>query len=153
MEKLATRFSFGGSNQYLMSVNQKNGRPLKLEGKRTKHIKARLTENEYSLVTNEWKSLSMKESDYVRLMVLKPGSLKVKVNAHELLRLLDHLGGELGRSGNNINQLARHANFLNKRGMLNAETVVKFNDLFSEYITLFRQIEKETRALLRRLKS
>ena len=95
----------------------------------------------------------MKESDYVRLMVLKPGSLKVKVNAHEVLRLLDHLGGELGRSGNNINQLARHANFLNKRGMLNAETVVRFNELFSEYITLFRQIEKETRALLRRLKN
>ncbi|QPH38658.1 plasmid mobilization protein [Pedobacter endophyticus] len=136
-----------------MSVKQKNGRPLMVEGKKTKHIKARVTEDEYTMVTNEWESLSMKESDYLRLMVLKPGSLKVKVNAQEVIRLLDQLGAELGRSGNNINQLARHANFLNKRGMLNAEIVVKFNDLFSEYISLFREIEKETRALLRRLKS
>lgn len=136
-----------------MSIKQKNGRPLKLEGKRTKHIKARVTEDEYSLVTNQWKSLSMKESDYVRLMVLKPSSLKVKVNVYEVMRLLDHLGSELRRSGNNINQLARHANFLNKRAMLNAETVVRFNDLFSEYISLFREIEREIRILLRRLKS
>lgn len=136
-----------------MSVRTKNGRPLKLEGKRTKQIKARVTENEHSLAKNQWKSLSMKESDYVRLMVLTPDSLKVRVNAHEVLRLLDHLGAELGRSGNNINQLARHANFLNKRGMLNAETVVRFNDLFSEYISLFRELEKQTRLLLRRLKS
>ena len=136
-----------------MSVKQKNGRPLKLEGNRTKHIRARVTEEEYSLVTNQLKSLSMKESDYVRLMVLRPGSIKVKVNAHEVIRLLDHMGAELGRSGNNINQLARHANFLNKRGMLNAEIVVRFNDLFSEYIFLFRELEKEMRLLFRQLKS
>ncbi|KRT17749.1 hypothetical protein ASU31_00170 [Pedobacter ginsenosidimutans] len=136
-----------------MGTKQKNGRPLKLKGKRTKHIKARVTEDEYSLATNQWKSLSMKESDYVRLMVLKPHSISLKVNAHEVIRLLDHLGGELGHSGNNINQLARHANFFNKRGMLNAEIVVKFNDLFSEYISILREIEKQMRLLLRELKS
>ncbi|RZJ90896.1 MAG: plasmid mobilization relaxosome protein MobC [Chryseobacterium sp.] len=136
-----------------MSVKKKNGRPLKLEGKRTKHIKARVTEEEYSMVTNQWRSLSLKESDYLRLMVLKPDSIKVKLNAGEVIRLLDKLGAELGRSGNNINQLARHANFLNKRGMLNAEIVVKFNGLFSEYISLFRETEKEIRRLLRQLKT
>ena len=82
-----------------------------------------------------------------------PDSIKVKVNALEVVRLLDQLGGELGRSGNNINQLARHANFLNKRGMLNEEIVAKFNNLFSEYIFLFREIEKEIRLLLRQLKT
>jgi len=136
-----------------MSAKQKNGRPLKLEGKRTKHIKARVTEDEYRMITNQWRSLSLKESDYLRLMVLKPDSVKIKVNASELIRLLDELGAELGRSGNNINQLARHANFLNKRGMLNAEIIAKFNGLFSEYISLFREIEKEIRLLLRQLKT
>jgi len=136
-----------------MSVKQKNGRPLKLEGKRTKHIKARLTEDEYSLIAKQWKSLSMKESDYVRLMVLKPDSIKIKVNAVELIRVLDEVGAELGRSGNNINQLARHANFLNKQGMLNAEIVVNFNGLFSDYISIFRKIEIEIRLLLRQLKT
>ncbi|MCX3265640.1 plasmid mobilization protein [Pedobacter agri] len=134
-----------------MSAEKTNGRPFKLEGKRIKHIKARVTEDEYNIVKSQWKFLSLKESDYVRLMVFKPGSLKVKVNTHQVIGLLDRLGAELGRSGNNINQLARHANFLNKRGMLNAETVVRFNELFSGYIQHFREIEKELRTLLRRL--
>ncbi|GAA4196227.1 hypothetical protein GCM10022289_01620 [Pedobacter jeongneungensis] len=75
------------------------------------------------------------------------------LSATEALKTLDGIGAEIGRSGNNINQLARHANLLNKRGMLSIEVVNKFNELFSTYISLFRAMEKSTRELLRLLKA
>jgi len=133
-------------------AGKKNGRPLKLEGKRTRFIKARVSEEEYVQARDLWLSLGMKESDFVRLKLLNDYSVSIKLNAAEALKTLDNIGSEIGRSGNNINQLARHANFLNKRGMLSVEVVTKFNELFSKYISLFRDMEKSTRELLRLLK-
>lgn len=133
-------------------AGKKNGRPLKLEGKRTRFIKARVSEEEYARVSNLWLSLGLKESDFLRLKLLKASSVSIKLNAAEALKTLDDIGAEIGRSGNNINQLARHANFLNKRGMLTIEVVSKFNELFLTYISLFRDMEKSTRELLRLLK-
>ncbi|QPH40542.1 plasmid mobilization protein [Pedobacter endophyticus] len=133
-------------------TGKKNGRPLKLEGKRTKFIKARVSEAEYALLRSLWVSLGLKESDFLRVKLLNSSSLSIKVNASEVMKSLDDIGAEIGRSGNNINQLARHANFLNKRGMLSNDVIEKFNELFSDYIFLFREMEKSTRALLRLLK-
>lgn len=134
-------------------AGKKNGRPLKLEGKRTRFIKARVSEEEYARARDLWLSLGLKESDFLRLKLLKASSVSIKLNAAEALKTLDDIGSEIGRSGNNINQLARHANFLNKRGMLTIEVVTKFNELFSAYISLFRDMEKSTRELLRLLKA
>lgn len=134
-------------------AGKKNGRPLKLEGKRTRFIKTRVSEEEYARARDLWLSLGLKESDFVRLKLLKASSVSIKLNAAEALKTLDNIGSEIGRSGNNINQLARHANFLNKRGMLSVEVVTKFNELFSTYISLFRDMEKSTRELLRLLKA
>ncbi|MCX2584312.1 plasmid mobilization protein [Pedobacter sp. MR22-3] len=134
-------------------AGKKNGRPLKLEGKRTRFIKTRVSEEEYARARDLWLSLGLKESDFVRLKLLKASSVSIKLNAAEALKTLDNIGSEIGRSGNNINQLARHANFLNKRGMLSVEVVTKFNELFSTYISMFRDMEKSTRELLRLLKA
>ncbi|MFF5380894.1 plasmid mobilization protein [Pedobacter suwonensis] len=133
-------------------TGKKNGRPLKLKGKRTRFIKARVSEEEYALIRSLWISLGLKESDFLRVKILNSSSVSMKVNTSEVLKRLDDIGAEIGRSGNNINQLARHANFLNKRGMLSNEVIEKFNELFSNYISLFREMEKSTRALLRLLK-
>jgi len=134
-------------------AGKKNGRPLKLEGKRTRFIKARVSEEEYARARDLWLSLGLKESDFVRSKLLKASSVSLVLSATEALKTLDGIGAEVGRSGNNINQLARHANFLNKRGMLSIEVVTKFNELFSTYISLFRDMEKSTRELLRLLKA
>jgi len=136
-----------------MRSKKKNGRPIMLEGKKTKHLKTRVTEAEYAMLSDQWRSLSIKESDFLRLKLFKPESILGKVNSAGLIMRLDELGSEIGRSGNNINQLARHANFLNKRGMLNPETVSKFNELFSDYILIFRDMEKGIRTLLRLFKA
>lgn len=124
-----------------------------LEGKRTRYIRARVSEEEYTLIRDFWISLGIKESEFLRLKVLKPSSVSIRLNAAEALKRLDDIGSEIGRSGNNINQLARHADFMNKRGLLSGEVIAKFNELFSCYIFLFREMEKSTRKLLRLLKA
>lgn len=134
-------------------TKKKNGRPLMLEGKRTRYIRARVSEEEYTLIRDFWISLGIKESEFLRLKVLKPSSVSIRLNATEVLKRLDDIGSEIGRSGNNINQLARHADFMNKRGLLSGEVIAKFNELFSCYIFLFREMEKSTRKLLRLLKA
>lgn len=133
-------------------TRKKNGRPLNQESRRTRFIKARLTEEEHHSLRNLWVALGLKESDFLRQKLLKPSALSTKINVSEVLAHLNLLGAEIGRSGNNINQLARHANFLNKRGMLSSDVVLQFNTLFSAYISVFRDMEKATRALLRLLK-
>lgn len=124
-----------------------------LEGKRTRYIRARVSEEEYTLIRDFWISLGINESEFLRLKVLKPSSVSIRLNAVEALKRLDDIGSEIGRSGNNINQLARHADFMNKRGLLSGEVIAKFNELFSCYIFLFRKMEKSTRKLLRLLKA
>ncbi|MFD2285961.1 plasmid mobilization relaxosome protein MobC [Pedobacter petrophilus] len=134
-------------------TKKKNGRPLKPEGKRSRFLKARVNEEEYAIACNLWTELGLKESDFLRQKILKPSSVSIKINAGHALKSLDDVGAEIGRSGNNINQLARHANALNKQGMLSSGIVEQFNGLFSDYIFLFREMEKKTRELLRLLKA
>ncbi|CDS94172.1 conserved hypothetical protein [Sphingobacterium sp. PM2-P1-29] len=97
------------------------------------------------------KALGMNRSEIVRLRVLSQSS-KVLVNAREVLGMLDLLGTELGRSGNNINQLARHANILNKQGRLTPADLGTLAILLSDYIEKQRLIEKELRSLMRLIK-
>jgi hypothetical protein len=59
------------------------------------------------------------------------------------------MGAELGRAGNNINQLARHANTLNKRGMLDETVIMEFNLLFREYALIRNETEKSLRQIIR----
>lgn len=136
-----------------METKKKNGRPLKAEGRRTLFIKARVNEEEHKLLKQSWTGLGIKESDFLRKSLLKPNSASIAINVGLLLKRLDHLGAEIGRSGNNINQLARHANFLNKRGMLDGALVDQFNSLFTTYISQFRTMEKTIRELIRLLRT
>lgn len=121
-------------------------------GKRTRVIKARLTEEEFEVLLTIEKQVGTTRMELIRQRVLYH-SVGVMVNAQELLKLLDSIGTELGRSGNNINQLARHANVLNKQGLLNAEVARKFNELFSLYILIQQELEKAIRQIIRLMKT
>jgi hypothetical protein len=74
------------------------------------------------------------------------------LNGRELLSQLDQIGAELGRAGNNINQLARHANVLSKQRELTPEVAANFNKLFDRYIGEQREIEKVLRHIIRFLR-
>jgi len=120
--------------------------------KYTRRFELRLTEEEARAFLQLETELGISRTELIRRRVLLNTS-KVMVNATELLKLLDQVGSELGRCGNNINQLARHANTLDKRGELNARLIHDFTDLFSDYIRIQQDLEKVIRQILRLMKS
>ena len=132
-----------------MTTSEKlKGRPLLTEGKRTKKIDARFTEDEYNMVLALEKSLGVRKTDIVRNRVLQnaPGIL---INAKEVIASLNTIGTELGRSGNNINQLARYANTLRKRNILSPVVIERFNFLFESYIGNQKELETVLRKIIR----
>lgn len=143
-------FSFSCQNFINLMTNNKKkpGRPEKLTSKRTKIIKAKLTEDEFKRVLAIEKELGINRMELIRARVLHQSN-RVLINGIMLLKQLDLLGAEMGRSGNNINQLARHANVLNNRGLLNGVVVTEFNGLLRDYIRIRDETEKSLRQIIR----
>jgi hypothetical protein len=116
-------------------TRNKGGRPPVGEGKRTFKIDVRFTEAEYRQVEQLEKQLGLRKTELVRRKLLHEGK-GLAVNAGELMNRLDAISLELSRSGNNINQLARYANRLQKRGILSPPVI-------DEYTRLLRRHENE----------
>ena len=126
------------------------GRPKQAEGKRIKKIDARFTDAEYAVVVELEKQLGICKTDLIRLRVLHQAQ-NVLVNAKEMILLLDSIGSELGRSGNNINQLARYANILKKQGVLSPVITDRFNFLMATYLDQQKALEVALRKIIRLL--
>ena len=137
----------------MSKAHRKAGRPPMLTGKRSRLIKAKLTEEEFSRLLEIQKASGLNRMELIRRRVLQGGTASTNVNTAELLVALDAIGAELGRSGNNINQLARHANVLNRQGRLHADVVAEFNRLFAEYLRIQGSVEKSLRQLIRAMKN
>lgn len=136
----------------MTKTTKKVGRPPMLTGKRTRIIKAKLTDEEFEALLEIQKTAGLNRMELIRKRVLHGGST-LTINIKELLGTLDAIGTEMGRAGNNINQLARHANVLNKQGKLNSEIITEFNKLFTAYIRIQQELEKTLRQILRAMKS
>ena len=128
---------------------KQTGRP-KAELKRTKKIDVRFTEEEYKLISGLEETLGISKTELVRERLLHGARLTI-INAKDLIAELDKIGADFGRSGNNINQLARHANTLNKRGLLSAQVIGQFNVLFEKYIENQRGLETTLRKIIHAL--
>jgi hypothetical protein len=129
-----------------------NGRPQLKEGKRTKFINVRFTEDEYKEVAELEKELALSKTDLIRMRILSDAK-KTVINAKELIKHLDAVGAEMGRIGNNINQLAKHANTLKLQGALNPMVVERFNQLFEVYIQIQQLLEASLRKIIRAMGS
>jgi hypothetical protein len=117
---------------------------------RSKKIDARFTEEEYKIVLALEKELGVRKSELVRDRLLN-NAPAVIIHAKELISRIDAICTELGRSGNNINQLARHANILNKRRLLSPVVIGRFNILFEEYLANQKVLEGVLRSIIRSL--
>lgn len=124
------------------------GRPAKTENKRIKKIDARFTEEEYNIVLELEKTLGIRKTDLVRTRLLQNAPLAV-INGKELILVLNQIGAEIGRSGNNINQLAKYANILRKKGLLSVVISERFNILFEQYIQNQKLLEAALRKIIR----
>jgi hypothetical protein len=125
-----------------------NGRPQLKEGRRTKFINVRFTEDEYKEIAELEKQLGITKTDLIRMRVLSDVK-KIIINSKELIQHLDRVGAELGRIGNNINQLAKHANTLKLQGPLNPKIISTFNELFEDYLKVQQLLEVSLRRIIR----
>ena len=124
------------------------GRPKMPEGKRIKKVTVRFTEDEYKTIIGLEETLGISKTDLVRERLLQNARLTI-INAKELIIELNKAGTELGRSGNNINQLARYANTLNKKNVLSAQVVETFNLLFAKHLENRQVLEVALRKIIR----
>jgi hypothetical protein len=142
-----TRGSFSFFELPVKVMNKKQpGRPLMVRGKRDQKIDVRFTRDEYELILKLERTLGISKADLIRNRILR-GSEQVVVNAEQLIGALDLLGTEMGRTGNNINQLAKYANALNRQGILSVVVVERYNILLANY----QQLQKRLEVLLRRV--
>jgi hypothetical protein len=130
-------------------MNKKQpGRPLMVRGKRDQKIDVRFTRDEYELILKLEKTLGISKADLIRNKILT-GSDRVVVNAEQLIGSLDLLGTEMGRAGNNINQLAKYANALNRQGILSVVVAERYNILLGNYQELQERLEVLLRRMIR----
>ncbi|MBE9599887.1 plasmid mobilization relaxosome protein MobC [Pedobacter sp. MC2016-24] len=124
------------------------GRPLLSGGQKNKHVRARFTEEEFTMLLKLEQELGISRTNLIRQRVLN-NAQAVVINARELISLLDRIGTELGRSGNNINQLAKYANTLNKQGLLSKNVGSRFVSLLQEFNKNQTDLEVALRKIIR----
>jgi len=126
------------------------GRPPLAEGKRNRKIDVRFSEDEYRKVEDLEKELGLNKTDLIRMRLLN-NSAGMVINAKSLLAGIDTIGAELGRAGNNINQLAHHANTMRLQGKLDPLVISRFNELMEDYLQLQMKLEVSFRKILREM--
>jgi hypothetical protein len=132
----------------LMDNSQLKGGAASKQANRTKKIDARFTEDEYKTILELEKELGISKTNLVRTRVLR-NAPEIIINAKDLIRHLDSIGAEMGRAGNNINQLARYANILIKKAILSPVVVERFNILFEQYLEHQKTLEAALRKIIR----
>lgn len=94
------------------------------------------------------RALGVSKTDLVRSKVLHNGAGTV-INAKELIRELNRIGTELGRSGNNINQLAHYANTLKLKSRLSPPVAEQLNRLLEAHLKNRADLRIALRKLIR----
>lgn len=124
------------------------GRPQLESGKRIKKIDTRFTEDEYNLIVSLEQTLGISKTELLRRRVLNNAGTTI-INAKELIISLDNIFAEMGKVGNNINQLAKHANTLKLQGAMSPLIIQQFDAHFLKYLQLQQQLEISLRKVIR----
>jgi len=128
------------------------GRPPLVSGKRIKKIDVRFTQKEFDLVLAMEKSSGLKKADLIRKKLLFEGE-RILLDSKAVMNSLDAVGLELSRAGNNINQLTRYANILNRDGLLSPVVVERLLLELRKYNKIKTDLERLMRKLIRLLSS
>ena len=135
-----------------MTVSKNKGGRPKSDDKRCIKVAVRLRASEYKLLLELEQTVGVERSELIRQRVLDKANVTV-INAKELIAGVQQIGAELGRSGNNINQLARYANILQKKGMLSPAVLERFNFLLADHSALSVSLQEALRKVIRLLRS
>ena len=131
-----------------MSRN-KGGRPKKLNGQKCKRIEIRLSDQELLILKELEKETKISRSRLFVNRILYQQDFFVTA---DLIQVLASIGGEVGRVGNNINQLAKHCNTVVKHQQLPSGIVNEFNELMTIHLKKEQEIYKIFRQIYRVMK-
>lgn len=124
------------------------GRPHLKSGKRNRKISVRFSEEEFSSIVSLEKLLGLKRTDIIRKRVLEV-NVQLIFDGRSVLGTIDQIGLELSRTGNNINQLARYANILNKQRVLSPVIFTRYSKELDKHSLLLKNLNMEIRRMLR----
>lgn len=108
------------------------------ELKRNHRVTLRFTDVEYEVITENAKAAKLPFAEYARLQALdKKVSVKYEIVADvpELKKLI----AEFGKTGSNLNQIARH---LNQGGLQSAEMLKSLRQCMAEIYTMKYEVLK-----------
>lgn len=104
----------------------------------TQHINLRLTDEQYSIISNYAKQADLSLSEYIRSQLLK-GKVITKFEIVADVPELKKLTTEFGKIGSNLNQIARH---LNQGGIPSQEMRKSINQCVAEIYELKYEVLK-----------
>ncbi|PRY13745.1 mobilization protein MobC [Pontibacter ummariensis] len=128
----------------------RGGRPLLgSDEKRDSVLQVRLTKQEHNDLKKQTAEQGYKDvSIYVRRKLFSADDAPA-FNPKPLFRAIDKTGTELKRIGNNINQIARYAHYLEKNNMVEGKVIAEYNQHFEEFLKVEDAYVKAIRAFLR----
>ena len=117
---------------------------------RNRKLDFRLTEEEYKSIEEMSKTFGLSKADVIRHRVLN-NSVPLVLNKLEMIKEINAISSELGKSGSNLNQLAHYANRLKIEGVVEAKTLNRLDVLLEQYNTILRKVHISLREVIRKL--
>jgi len=117
---------------------------------RIKRFQLRFTDEEFKRLEDMEKLCApLSKAEIIRNRLFGEDNLWMKTNLN-FQQELNRVGAELGRSGNNINQLAKHANALYKVGEIPESLMYKFFKAHQEHTETIKQVSMLLRSVIRK---
>ncbi len=132
-------------------MKNKGGRPkLPRHQNKGDEIKIRCSKTTKEMIRCKAKSYGLTLTDYILKKSLEQN---VTFNHIEYLKEIHELGTELARQGNNINQLAKHANTLNINNKLTPDIATTLERLLKSFTQKQEEVRIAFRTLIREMGS
>ena len=130
-------------------MKRKGGRPILSDSLAKKgEIKLRCTHVEKNIIKSRAKEYGLTMTDFILRKCLDQ---KVVFNHIDYLKEIHALNLELGRQGNNINQLAKYANTLSVSNKLNPDVAARLLEVLDVYINKQEEVRVAFRRLIREM--
>lgn len=89
-------------------------------------------------------------SEYIRSELFRYNQTAKHINPVAFLNEVSSLAFQVGKIGNNINQLAKYSNQLSKTGMIQPELFSALNEQLQVYIELQKQIQHQMKGVIKK---